>query len=79
MDELELYRAGLLEKKYAESIIEQRKTKYVSHIAFHLYQMYRSGKKNKENGEGNGDEFKPEDMQKEIRRVAITLLRLMES
>jgi hypothetical protein len=79
MGELELYRMRLVEKKYAESTIEQRKTNYVSHIAFHLYQMYRSSKKKRENGEGNGDEFKPEYMQKEIWRVAITLLRLMES
>lgn len=81
MNELESYREKLIEKRLAESTVEERKTKYVSHIAFHLYQMYKSSKKEGGNGEGNGNgsELKPEDMRKEIRRVAITLLKLMET
>jgi len=79
MDELELYRTRLIEKKYAETTIDQRKTNYVSHIAFHLYQMYKNAKQEKENEEVNGNELKPEEMRKEIRRVAITLLKLMEA
>lgn len=79
MNELESYRESLIEKRLAESTIEERKTNYVSHIAFHLYQMYRSSKEGRESGEGNGNESKLEDMRKEIRRVSITLLRLMES
>jgi hypothetical protein len=79
MNDLESYREKLIEKKLAESTIEERKTNYVSHIAFHLYQMYKSTKEEKGNGEGNGDGLKPENMRKEIRRVAITLLKLMET
>jgi hypothetical protein len=79
MNELESYREKLIEKQLAESTVEERKTKYVSHIGFHLYQMYKSSKEEGKNGEGNGNELKPEDMRKEIRRVAVTLLKLMET
>ena len=78
MKELDLYRERLINKKLAESTIENRTTKYVSHIAFHLYQIYRSYKEISENKSDDVELPEYEDMRREIRRVAVTLLTLME-
>jgi len=78
MKELDLYRDRLINKRLAESTIENRTTKYVSHIAFHLYQIYRSYKEIRENESDDVELPEDEDMRREIRRVAVTLLTLME-
>jgi hypothetical protein len=80
------YLNGLVAKKADEQRAEEKKTKYTSHVAYHLYQMYMAKdelKKKKEANPGNQPEValrEPQDdeMQSEINRVASTLIRLME-
>jgi len=78
MDMLVSYLDSLLAKRYAETTIQQRKNKYITHVAYHLYQMYQN-KKQPEVQPGGAMEV-PSDalMSDEIRRVAHTLLKLME-
>ena len=63
--------------------MEEKKTKYISHVAYHLYQMYLHKddvRKKKVAGTESEDLREPQDeeMQLEINRVASTLIRLME-
>jgi hypothetical protein len=77
-DLLTSYRDALVSKKYAETTIQQRINKYTAHIAFHLYQMYL---KKSEAERNPSDESKiPTDelLRDEIKRVATTLIKLME-
>jgi len=67
-------------KKADEKRTEEKKTKYISHIAYHLYQMYLH-KDNVVKEKAKGAEVvEPQDdaMQDEVNRVAATLIRLME-
>jgi hypothetical protein len=78
MDLLAAYRESLLAKKYVEATIQQRINKYTAHVAFHLYQMYESQKQAKAESGNAGDAQTEEQMNDEIKRVARTLLKLME-
>ena len=80
---LKTYLDGQISKKHDEQRMEEKKTKYISHVAYHLYQM-SLGKdditKQVESGAAS-EEVRPptdEEMQLEINRVASTLIRLME-
>jgi hypothetical protein len=70
-------------KKHDEQRMDEKKTKYISHVAYHLYQM-SLGKdeitRQIESGAGSEEMHRPTDdeMQLEINRVASTLIRLME-
>jgi hypothetical protein len=80
---LRTYMDGLVGKKADEQRMEEKKTKYTSHIAYHLYQMYLHKdevQKKKDSSPEFADLTAPheEDMQLEINRVASTLIRLME-
>lgn len=80
---LRKYMDGLLGKKADEQRMEEKKTKYTSHVAYHLYQMYlhkEDVRKKKEEGAESEELRDPQDeeMQLEINRVASTLIRLME-
>lgn len=80
---LRKYTDGLLAKKADEQRTEEKKTKYISHVAYHLYQMYLAKdelrKKNQaSHGELDFREPQDEEMQNEINRVASTIIRLME-
>lgn len=77
---LKAYLDGQVAKKADEQRTEEKKTKYISHIAYHLYQMYLHKEKVlKQKAEGTQiSEPKDEDMQDEVNRVAGTLIRLME-
>jgi hypothetical protein len=74
--------AKQIEEKKAEERTEEKKTRYISHIAFHLYQMYlgKEGllKKQKEDPESDIKIPSDEEMQAEIDRVASTLIKLMQ-
>lgn len=74
MAALQLYRNLLIKEKKAESEIERRVTKYSSHVAFHLYQMHMA---TRDQHPENPDEAEAR-MRHEVRRVAMTLLKLME-
>ncbi|HEY5504611.1 MAG TPA: hypothetical protein VIK28_05585, partial [Sedimentisphaerales bacterium] len=80
---LRTYLDGLVSKKADEHRMEEKKTKYTSHVAYHLYQMYLHKdevRKKKETGNESEELHEPQDeeMQLEINRVASTLIRLME-
>jgi hypothetical protein len=70
----------LVAKKADEKRTEERKTKYISHIAYHLYQMYLHKDKVAQDKAKGAQVIEPQDevMQEEINRVAATLIRLME-
>lgn len=80
---LKTYMQGLVSKRADEHRMEEKKTKYISHVAYHLYQMYLykdEVRKKKEAGAESEEMREPQDeeMQLEINRVASTLIRLME-
>jgi len=80
---LRSYMQSLVGKQADEQRMEEKKTKYTSHIAYHLYQMYLDKddvRKKKASSEEFADLTEPQDldMQQEINRVASTLIRLME-
>ena len=80
---LHKYMQSLVGKQAAEQRMEEKKTKYISHVAYHLYQMYLHKddvRKKKEGGTESEELHEPQDdeMQQEINRVASTLIRLME-
>lgn len=63
-----------LTKRNTEQDVERKVNKYTSHIAFHLYQMYQATQGRKEEGVDAADARRRE----EIRRVAMTMIRLMD-
>jgi hypothetical protein len=73
MEPLREYKRALT-KKHTEQEVERRVNKYTSHIAYHLYQMYQASQANKETDIDAADARR----QDEIRRVAMTLIKLME-
>lgn len=78
MDLLSTYKESLIAKKHAETTIQQRITKYTTHVAFHLYQMYLKKKETESNRESVTEPPTEEQMRDEIKRVSRTLLKLME-
>jgi hypothetical protein len=63
-----------LTKRNTEQDVERKVNKYTSHIAFHLYQMYQATQGRKEEDVDAADALRRE----EIRRVAMTMIRLMD-
>ncbi len=78
MDLLATYLDSLLTKKLAETTIQQRKNKYITHVAFHLYQMYQNRKHAESSPVSTMDAPTDPMMRDEIQRVAHTLVKLME-
>lgn len=80
MSILQNYKESLIRRRLAEQTIQERTTKYTSHVAFHLWQMYLNdrerGQAKPDGEEANGPS--EEEMRQEIKRVAYTLVRLME-
>ena len=74
---LEDYRETLLRKQKSESFIERQITKYTSHVAYHLYQMYQAVV-SRPPEEEISLELEEERRREEIKRVAMTLIRLMD-
>jgi hypothetical protein len=73
MEALREYKRALT-KKNTEQEVERRVNKYTSHVAYHLYQMYQASQGTKEDDIDAADARRRE----EIRRVAMTLIKLME-
>jgi hypothetical protein len=63
-----------------EETISERKNKFYSHVAFHLYQMYLSYRRQMDASSINESAKIPEfsDLRSEINRVGTTLMKLME-
>lgn len=79
MTALEDFRKDLTGRKLVETEVQSRITKYTSHVAFHLYQMYKALETmRRDNSEEAPREPTPQEQRAEICRVAMTLLRLME-
>ena len=89
--ELYNFRSLTLEKEFAVISVkefwnlyftneQEKKTKYISHVAYHLYQMHLAKAEVLKMKENNPDLQEPQDpqMQDEINRVASTLIRLMD-
>ena len=73
MGDIREYRR-FLAKKSTETEVERRINKYTSHVAYHLYQMYQATVGRKEENLDLAEARRRE----EIRRVALTLIKLME-
>lgn len=73
MEPLREYKRALT-KRNTEQEVERRVTKYTSHIAYHLYQMYQAYQGATDDNPDEVDARRRE----EIRRVAMTLIKLME-
>jgi len=73
---LDEYRRALRKKHNSQSMVERKITKYTSHVAYHLYQMYQASTmaQPSEDDVSAADERRRE----EIGRVAVTLIRLMD-
>jgi hypothetical protein len=80
MELLKTYREGMVKRKLDPPRIKDRTNKYISHVAFHLYQMYGEQKR-RQKASAVDPEVRPPDemeMRAEINRVGTTLMRLME-
>ncbi len=77
---VKLFREVMLRRSLDEATIKERVTRYTAHIAFHLYQMYRFARTQRDTQAVDDNVHVPsEDEQKlEISRVAATLLKIME-
>jgi hypothetical protein len=69
------YRRALQRKRLSETTIKQRITKYASHVAYHLYQMYQASTLGAKEVDFSAAE---ERRREEIGRVAVTLIKLMD-
>ena len=54
--------------------MERKLTKYTSHIAFHMYQMYQETIGKKDENVDAADSLR----RAEVRRVALTMIKLMD-
>jgi hypothetical protein len=74
------YQDGLKSKKLEPSTVKERVTRYTSHVAFHLYQMYLNYR-TEQQAQSKDSTVKlpaPEQMRGEINRVAATLIKVMQ-
>jgi hypothetical protein len=76
------YRDSLVSRqsKLAESTVQERTTRYTSHVAFHLWKMY-SDRKQREDAANQDQNIRipgEDELRGEINRVAETLIRLMQ-
>jgi hypothetical protein len=80
MSLLKAYRETLLSKKLEPHTIKERVTRYTSHVAYHLYQMYlncRDADESASKDEGAAQPPSVDQLRGEINRVGATLLKVM--
>lgn len=85
-EELARFREGMAQRTLDESTVRERLSKYQTHIAFHLYKMYLDYKRRSDaleattSPEAEVEHRLPsdEDQRAEIRRVASTMIGVME-
>jgi hypothetical protein len=80
MQLLKDFQEEMVKRKLTEVHVKERATRYVSHIAFHLYQMYGQFKKRSE-AKSEDESVRPpteQEMQAEINRVGTTIMKVME-
>jgi hypothetical protein len=80
MDLLTRWQDAMRAKKLEPSTIKDRVTRYTSHVAFHLYQMYLNAHAAQEAQalDAAVAEPTPEQMRGEVNRVAATLIKVMQ-
>ena len=79
MAPLEAFRKYLVAKKLTENEIKARLQKYNSHVYFHLYQMFQAaGSLVGQPEDAPERPPTPKEQRSEIRRVSMTLLKLMQ-
>ncbi|MGH9552443.1 MAG: hypothetical protein ACRD3W_23855 [Terriglobales bacterium] len=80
MELLRQYRETLTSRKLDPTTIKDRVTRYTSHIAFHLYQMYQHFRDTQKSADEDPSIKvpEPEQMSGEVSRVAATLIKVME-
>ena len=76
------YQESLKTKKLEPSTVKERVTRYTSHVAFHLYQMYLNYR-DEQNAQDKDQDSEaklptPEQMRGEVNRVAATLIKVMQ-
>jgi hypothetical protein len=80
MELLRNFREDMVKRKLTDAVVKERCNRYVSHVAFHLYQMYLRQKKKLE-AKTNDETVRPlteVELQEQINDVGGTLMRLME-
>lgn len=77
---LKKYRDDMIKRKLVEANVKERVNRYISHVAFHLYQMYGQYKKRMEAQTADDNSHLPseQELQAEINRVGTTIMKLME-
>lgn len=80
---LKAFREGMLKRKppLDPKTISDRTNRYISYVAFHLYQMYGEKKRLEGSASGSPDAPVPaseDDMRAEINRVGTTVMKVME-
>src|SRR5262249_39363257 len=80
MDLLRQYRETLMSRKLDPATVKDRVTRYTSHVAFHLYQMYQNFRDTQKTADADPTIKAPtqEELSGEISRVAATLIKVME-
>lgn len=80
MELLHLYQEDLKSKKLEPATVKERVTRYTSHVAFHLYQMYQNYRQLSDLARKDESMKAPtqEAMSGEINRVAATLIKVMQ-
>jgi hypothetical protein len=80
MDLLTEYQDTLKAKKLEPSTVKERVTRYTSHVAFHLYQMYLNYREQQDvqSKDPTVQLLTQEQMRGEINRVAATLIKVMQ-
>ncbi len=76
------WQESMRKRKYEPTTIKRQVTRYTSHVAFHLYQMYLNLRAVQEAQKQDQDSAfpvpTPEQMRGEINRVAATLIKVMQ-
>ncbi|MBI4590257.1 MAG: hypothetical protein HY725_15600 [Candidatus Rokubacteria bacterium] len=77
---LKLFREALVKRNLEEATIRERVTRYTAHLAFHLYQLYRFAKTQRDAQPADESVHVPseDELRLETCRVAATLLKVME-
>jgi hypothetical protein len=76
---LEAFRKFMVDRELTESEIQSRLSKYTSHVAYHLYQMYQASKKPPSVATEEASTLsEPSQQRAEANRVALTLINLMQ-
>jgi hypothetical protein len=80
MELLKAWRDSMVKKNVAESRIKERVNHYISHVAFHLWQLYGQYRRRVEANvlDQTVTVPTPEDLRENINMVGVTVIKMME-